>query len=219
MPRHMCRAGAARADLRKHHRARHMAAGAAPRAAPVRAAGLRFRAGGAVIDDDGRRQAHGVPARRALAVRRVRKAARPHRPPVLARTAPPAAHRAPQPGHLVVRDVRQAPRPAAHLRGPDGLQGPQAEGRSRRPAAEAEGRGSRQGGQAEAGRGRAQGTGPRPEAGRQERPAGLATARRQPRAGHLRQPRLPEVRVQGVLGRDGQLPRPPRRRITCTSSR
>jgi hypothetical protein len=213
----MCRAGAARVDLRKSRQARHMAARAAGRAAPALPADLQFRAGRALSDDDGGRQTHGVQADRGLAVRGVREAARPRHSCLLARQAEAAPHDAGQPGRLGVRDLRQAPRRTARVPAANRLQGPQTAGRRRRAQAEAQGRQGTAGSEAQAGRRRPAGPRPRPEAGRQDQAAQHAAAGRRARAGDLRRPRLPEIRLQTVLARHGRLSRPARRRrLTCT---
>jgi hypothetical protein len=63
-----------------------------------------------------------------------------------------AANDAAEPGHLGVRDLPQAARPAAHLLPVERLQGPEAEGGHGRAAGEAEGRRRGAGCQAQAGR-------------------------------------------------------------------
>jgi hypothetical protein len=210
-PRHLCRASAARADLRKRQVARHIAARAAGRAAPPMPADLRCRAGGTLTADDGGRRTHGVEADRGLAVRRMRETARHRHPRVLARPATPPQDQAGEPGYLGVRDVRESPRAVAHLPAANRFQGTETEGRYGRAAPQAAGRQGTAGCQAEAGRRRAPCPCPRPEEGRQERNAPAAPARRGARAGDLRGPRLPEVRLRRLLARHGRLSRPARR--------
>jgi hypothetical protein len=219
----MCRAGTAPADLRKRRGARHIPGRAAPRAAPQCAADLRFRAERIVSADREGCRPHGGKAAGGHPLRTVRECPGHHahvRDPVRpAAAASPGA----EPGDVGVLVVPQDPRPAVHLRTEIRLQGPQALGGHEGSAAETEGCqgkavGQAQGyegtpgGQAQDGCGRA--AGPREGAqgsGEETGPAGPAEGRR-PRAGNVRRPGLPAVRLQIVLGGHGRLPGPARGR-------
>ena len=137
--------------------------------------------------------------------------------PVLARQAPRAPHHAAEPGHLGVRDVRPAARPAAHLP-------PRTDFKARkRKAAAAERRRKRkavrerQAAQAQAGRRRPARTRPGAEAGRQERkPRRGAAPGDSHEPGTCGRPRLPEIRLRRLLAGHGRVPAPARGRVTCT---
>ena len=189
---------------------------AAPRAAPARAADLRFRAGPIVSADDERCRPHGVEAKGGLAVRRVREAPGPRNPPVLARPPSPTPHPAAEPGHVGVPDCRK-PRGLRHTCGNRGdfkarkRKHATAERRRKRKAATAKRAARRKQAAAERRareRARKQSAKGRP---RSSRPRGDSS-----RARNVRQPRLSQVRVQGLLARHGRLPRPARWRLTCT---
>ena len=214
--RHMCRGRSQRDDLRKRRQGRHRPIGADR----AQRSDLRCRPGDPVSDHDGGRQGHGVQADRALPLRGVRQATRIRCSPVLARQAQAAAYHAAEPGHLGVPDVPPGPRPGAHRRDrgatsrPVGGKAKAAEKKRKRKATR-----DRQSRAAQAGRGRPSGPRPGAEEGRQDQAPTAQAERRLARAGDLRRPRLPEVRVQELLARDGRLPAPARRRVTCGLSR
>ena len=229
----MCRAGAARADLHKYQMCRTGQKRAAGRAAPGRAADLRFRAARSLSADEGRCGPHGGKARRGAAeVRHLREAPRhhPHLRHARDQQAPQDAYQAAAAPHVHLHDVREETRHPAHLPSEVGLQGPQApggdegapaqaEGRPGTPGRETQGDPRTAGSQAQAGRGRAAGPGESPQAGGEEAVVTAAAAGRPARAGDLQRPGLPEIRVPGVLEGHGRLPGASRRgwRLTCSS--
>lgn len=203
--------------LRKHHQPRlwRIPVAAVVADEPAKTAGWPLNA------DYWRTGPHGVVTAKPLALRQVRETAGDH-PHLRDGAAAAGPYPASEPARVEVSRVRAEARPAAHVPAQVRLQAAAAEGRDCRAAAQTAGSaGGRQGasarpaqshqgtagGETEAGRGRPAGPRQGTQAGRENTPCTAVTeARRQSRTGVVRGPRLPQVRVPGVLRGDGELP-------------